>query len=97
MKTVRFLLLLPILYALMLFNPLFAGGHGHGTGHSSHAGFGHTGGHEHFGFNHERHEGWRGNRGHFNGFGGTFYGQIVILDDGCYFWDGLMWEITDCN
>lgn len=90
-------MILSLVFSLMLFNPLvFAGGHGHGTGHSSHGGFNHPG-HEHFDFNHARHEGWRGNHGHFNGFNGTFYGQIVILDDGCWFWNGLAWETYDCD
>ena len=76
------------LIGLGLSLPLFAGPRHEGTHHSgSHFSGNHWG--------HERHEGFRGNHRHFNGFGGTFYGQIIILDDGCYFWDGLTWEYTD--
>lgn len=91
---------LSLVISFALICPLTAGGHHGGRGgfggHGGRSGFNH-GGHEHFEFNHERHEGWRGNHGCFNGFGGTFYGQIVILDNGCYFWNGLAWEITDCD
>lgn len=69
--------------------------------HPSFAGDRHGGrgdkGRGHFGFNHERHEGWRGAHGRFRGWNGTFYGQIIVLDDGCYFWDGLSWVLVDCD
>jgi hypothetical protein len=91
-------LILSLIVFGALLHPSFAGGR-HGGGSGGHSGFGHGGhgGHEHFGFNHERHEGWRGAHGRFHGFNGTFYGQIIILDDGCYFWDGLVWELIDCD
>ncbi len=93
---------LSLIVSLVLLCPLYAGGHGGHGGRGGRGGLGgHDGGrgghdgrngHNHFDFNHDRHD-----HGRFNGFEGGFYGQVIILDDGCYFWDGQMWEITDCN
>lgn len=52
---------------------------------------------------HMVHSGFRGGRGRFRGFHnrfrrGTFYGEIVILDDGCWFWNGFEWVVyVDCE
>jgi hypothetical protein len=85
--------LLCAVLSIALLNPLLAGRHesrgGRATGHAD----GYVGYHQ----NHERHEGIRGNHGHFRGFNGSVYGQIIILDDGCYFWNGVFWEPTDCD
>jgi hypothetical protein len=24
-----------------------------------------------------------------------FFGEIIVLDDGCYFWDGSQWVLSD--
>ncbi len=84
--------LLSMLMAGMILAPVgaMAGGRHEGD---------HRGGDRHGGWSgnhwgHERHEGWRGNGGRFRGWNGTFYGEIIILDDGCYFWNGLFWELT---
>lgn len=76
--------------AMLLPVGAMAGGRHEGTHHSRGGGFRHEGNH----WGHNRFEGHRGNHGRFNGWGGTFYGEIIILDDGCYFWNGLFWELT---
>jgi hypothetical protein len=90
MKTI-----LTLMISLALLTPTLAGRHdsavGHrATGHNT----GYLSGNQ---WHRERHEGIRGNHGRFHGFNGNFYGQIILLDDGCYFWNGLVWEPTDCD
>ncbi len=54
------------------------------------------------------HEGFRGrhwdkDRPRFSGFHnrfrrGAFYGEVVILDDGCWYWNGFEWVVyVDCE
>ena len=48
-------------------------------------------------FQHRHFTGFRGNRGHFRGWRGGIIGEIIILDDGCYVWNGIEWVATlDC-
>ena len=78
--------LLTAILSLMLMSPVFAGPRG---GHEGHNRFE---GHRDNDW-HERHEGWRSFHGRFNGYIGSYYGQVIFLDDGCYFWNGVYWQI----
>jgi hypothetical protein len=61
---------------------------------------GHRGGEfrggEHRGFDRGEHRyfrGYRGEGGRFRGWRGGFIGEIIVLDDGCYRWDGFEWVL----
>jgi hypothetical protein len=86
-------IMLPLIAALALLLPVGTqAGPGHHTNH--HSGYFQDGGrHDHHHF-----AGFHGDRGHFRGWNGTFIGEIIILDDGCYFWNGYEWLVyIDCD
>ena len=79
MKTI-----LTAILSLALLAPVSAGPHrgGHDGGRGGH-------------WRYEHHEGHRFHGDHFHFRGGYFYGEVIILDDGCWMWNGYQWIYFD--
>lgn len=100
-------ILLPIIAALALVLPVGAQTETHertttttvqqtGRHEGARGGF-RVGGHERF--EHRHFYGFRGRDGRFDGWRGGFYGEVIVLDDGCYIWTppGIWILSDDCD